>query len=76
MRAYVATRSVPGGSISSVRTPTVIKVAFMTEQEASELIQNFVSSRNDDLVCYVHSKESSPLREGRRDTSRDPRQPH
>lgn len=53
VRDYVATHSVPGGSISSVTTPTVIQVAFMTTQAASELIQNFVSWRKDELVCYV-----------------------
>lgn len=53
VRTYVATHSVPGGSISSVTTPTVIKVAFMTTQEASELIHNFISWHKEDLVCYV-----------------------
>ena len=53
VRSYVATHPVPGGGISSVKTPTVIKVAFMTTQEASELIQNFISWRKEDLVCYV-----------------------
>jgi hypothetical protein len=50
---YVATHPMPGGSISSVKTPTVVKVEFMTTQEASELIQNFISWRTDDLVCYL-----------------------
>lgn len=53
VRHYVATHPVPGGSISSVKTPTVLKIKFMTTQAASELIQNFVSRRKDDLVCYV-----------------------
>lgn len=53
MRHYFATHPVPGSSISSVKPPTVIQVAFMTTQEASELIQNFVSWHKDDLVCYV-----------------------
>lgn len=54
VRAYVATtHPVPGGSITSVKTPTVIRVAFMPIQEASELIHNCVSQRKEDLVCYV-----------------------
>ena len=53
VRNYVATQPVPGGSIRSVKTPTVIKIEFMTTQEASELIHNFISWRKDDLVCYV-----------------------
>jgi len=53
VRTYVATHPVPGGSIRSVKTPTVIKVAFMTTQEASELIHSFISWRKEDLVCYV-----------------------
>jgi hypothetical protein len=53
VRNYVATHPVPGGSISSVKTPTVMKVEFMATQEASELIHNFVSWRKEDLVCYV-----------------------
>lgn len=53
VRNYVASQGVPGGSIRSTRTPTVIKIEFMTTQRASELIHNFISWRNDDLVCYV-----------------------
>ena len=53
VRNYVATYPVHGDSISSVKTPTVIRIAFMATQEASALIQNFISWRKDDLVCYV-----------------------
>ena len=53
VRNYVATHPVPGGGISSVKPPTVTKVVFMTTQEASELIQNFISWHKEDLVCYV-----------------------
>ncbi|MGH2516339.1 MAG: hypothetical protein ACRDHP_11855 [Ktedonobacterales bacterium] len=53
VRTYVATHSVPGGGISSVKPPTVTKVAFMTTREASELIYNFISWRKEDLLCYV-----------------------
>lgn len=53
VRHYVTTQPVPGGSISSVKAPTVLKVAFITTQEASKLIQNFISWHKDDLVCYV-----------------------
>ena len=53
VRNYVATQPVPGASIRSVKTPTVMKIEFMTTQEASELIHNFISWRKDDLVCYV-----------------------
>ena len=53
VRNYVATQPVPGGSISSVGMPTVIKIEFMTTREASELIHNFISWHKDDLVCYV-----------------------
>jgi hypothetical protein len=53
VRNYVLTHPVTGGSISSVKTPTVIRIEFMTTQAASELIQNFISWRKDDLVCYV-----------------------
>jgi hypothetical protein len=53
VRNYVTTHPPPGGSIRSVKTPTVIKIEFMTTQEASELIQNFISWRKDELVCYV-----------------------
>ncbi len=30
-----------------------MKIEFMTTQEASELIQNFISRRKDDLVCVT-----------------------
>lgn len=53
VRNYVATHPLPGGSISSVKAPTVIQVAFMTTQAASALIRNFISWHTDDLVCYV-----------------------
>ena len=53
VRQFVATHPVPGGSIRNVKPPAVIKVQFMTSQEASELIHNFVSWRKDKLVCYV-----------------------
>jgi hypothetical protein len=53
VRADVATHPLPGGGISSVGTPTVVAVAFMTVREASALIQNFIGWRDADLVCYV-----------------------
>jgi hypothetical protein len=56
VRRYVATHPVPGGSIRSVKPPTVTKIQFMTTQEASELIHSFISWRKNDLVCYVELK--------------------
>jgi hypothetical protein len=53
VRSHVAAHPVPGGGISSVKTPTMVRIAFMTTQEASELIQNFIGWRKEDLVCYV-----------------------
>lgn len=53
VRNYVATHPIPGGAIRSVKPPTVIAIRFMTTQEASALIHNFISWRKDDLVCYV-----------------------
>lgn len=53
VRAYVTTHPIASPSISSAEPPTVLSVKFITAQEASGLIHNFVSWRKDDLVCYV-----------------------
>ncbi len=53
VRNYFAMHGASGGRISSVKPPTVSAIRFMTTREASALIQNFISFRKDDLVCFV-----------------------